>query len=525
MKNIYKYLFWAIVVVVIHSCKNEEVNNAGKRPNILFCISDDQSFPHAGAYGTHWVKTPAFDRIAKKGILFTNAYTCNAKCAPSRSSIVTGRNSWQLEEAANHWPYFPAKFKTYGEVLSENGYHVGYTGKGWAPGVALDSLGNKRQLVGPVYNEYFKEPPTRGMYKFDYARNFEAFLDVNKGNPFCFWYGGIEPHRPYEYGTGTEIGGKSLEEIKAVPDFWPNSDSVRNDILDYALEIEYFDLHLSKMLEILEERGLLDNTLVIVTSDNGMPFPRSKGHCYEFSNHVPLAMMWKNGLKNPGRTIDGYVSLTDFAPTFLDLVDVDQEECGMAPMEGQSLLQILNDEQISTGREFMIIGKERTDVSRPDDQGYPTRGIIKNGFLYLYNFKLTRWPAGNPEIGYMDTGSSPTKTEILKDRREKGESKYWDLNFGKRPSEELYNITEDPGCIDNLAFSMQYQELKKEMKSLMFEELKSEGDPRMFGNGDVFDNYSYSDEKNKNFYNRFMNGEKLDADWIDESDFDKDIIE
>lgn len=100
----------------------------------MFAISDDQSFPHAGAYGTNWVVTPAFVRVADEGLLFYNAYTPNAKCSPSRSILLTGRNSWQLEEAANHVPFFPAKFKTIAESLKENGYFTGYTGKGWEPG-------------------------------------------------------------------------------------------------------------------------------------------------------------------------------------------------------------------------------------------------------------------------------------------------------------------------------------------------------------------------------------------------------
>jgi N-sulfoglucosamine sulfohydrolase len=73
------------------------------RPNILFAVADDASWPHMSAYGCRWVRTPAFDRVAREGVLFTNAYTPNAKCAPSRACILTGRNSWQLEAAANRW--------------------------------------------------------------------------------------------------------------------------------------------------------------------------------------------------------------------------------------------------------------------------------------------------------------------------------------------------------------------------------------------------------------------------------------
>src|SRR5688572_27142604 len=109
-----------------------------RRPNILIAIADDWSYPHASAYGTTWVKTPGFDRVAKDGLLFRNAYTPNAKCAPSRSCILTGRNPWQLEAAANHVPFFPAKFVTYPEALAKHGYAVAFTGKGWGPGVAKD---------------------------------------------------------------------------------------------------------------------------------------------------------------------------------------------------------------------------------------------------------------------------------------------------------------------------------------------------------------------------------------------------
>ncbi len=107
---------------------------AAERPNILFAIADDWG-KHASAYGTRWVKTPAFDRVAREGILFNNAYTPNAKCAPSRACILTGRNSWQLKEAANHICYFPPEFKGWGEALAEHSWFVGHTMKGWGPGV------------------------------------------------------------------------------------------------------------------------------------------------------------------------------------------------------------------------------------------------------------------------------------------------------------------------------------------------------------------------------------------------------
>src|SRR5690606_360788 len=145
----------------------------------------------------------------------------NAKCAPSRASILTGRNPWQLEEAGNHNPYFPAKFTTVMEALSQNGYHVGYTGKGWSPGVAGEINGRPRMLTGREYSEIKKSTPTKNISPVNYPANFEAFLkDKPKDKSFMFWFGSFEPHRFYEYGSGVAKGGKKLDDIDLVPDFW-----------------------------------------------------------------------------------------------------------------------------------------------------------------------------------------------------------------------------------------------------------------------------------------------------------------
>lgn len=493
----------------------------GSPPNILFCISDDQSFPHASAYGTDWVNTPGFDRVAREGILFMNAYTPNAKCAPSRSCIITGRNSWQLEEAANHVPFFPSKFKTYVEALKDAGYHTGYTGKGWAPGDPGKINGQKRELTGPNYSNLKILPPAQYISGTDYSANFEAFLDSNLENqPFSFWYGGHEPHRRYEYGVGMNKTNKKLTDIDRVFGFWPDNDTVRTDVLDYAFEIEYFDQHLLRMLDLLEQKGQLENTIVIVTSDNGMPFPGVKGQSYEYSNHLPLAIMWKAGIKNPGRIYEPFVSFTDFAPTFLDLANLDISKSGMQAVEGSSLNPVFENRIDPNLREFMIIGKERHDLGRPGDVGYPVRGILEGNFLFLINYETDRWPAGNPETGYMNCDGSPTKTYILNERRRNGFDSYWKWNFGKREKEELFNIENDPDCIYNLAQNREFIEIKNQMKKKLIQELLIEGDPRAQGKGAVFDSYIYAQKEQLGFYERFMAGQDIKAGWINQSDIE-----
>lgn len=492
-------------------------------PNILFAIADDWS-PHASAYGTPWVQTPNFDRVAREGLLFNRAYTPNAKCAPSRACILTGRNSWQLKEAANHISYFPAEFKGWGEALAEHGWNVGYTMKGWGPGVANDAEGKPRMMTGKPYNKRKAAPPTSEISNNDYAANFSDFLDAAPaGKPWCFWYGAIEPHRGYEFGSGVAKGGKKLTDIDRVPAMWPDNDTTRNDLLDYAFEVEHFDRHLGRMLADLEKRGLLENTLVIVTSDHGMPFPRSKGNAYEISNHVPLAIMWKQGIPLPGRRIDDFVSFVDVAPTLIELAGLQWSETGMAPTAGHSLTNLFASEksgQITPSRDHVLVGKERTDIGRPHDWGYPIRGIIKADYIYLENFEPTRWPAGNPETGYLDCDAGATKSFILDAHRKDAADPFWSLCFGLRPSEELYDLKADRDCLKNLASSPQTSAQTSLLREQLHAELRAQGDPRMEGQGHLFDEYPHANPANVGFYERYRSGEKVKANWVSPTDFE-----
>jgi N-sulfoglucosamine sulfohydrolase len=518
MKTVIATILFAFAVGVSHS---------DERPNILFAISDDQSWPHASAYGTKWVKTPGFDRVAREGLLFHQSYTPNAKCAPSRACILTGRNTWQLEAAANHMPYFPAKFISYAEALERKaGYFVGSTGKTWAPGVAEDAQGNKRLLAGKPYFKHKAKPPAAKISSNDYARNFEDFLTdaTASEKPWAFWYGSTEPHRAYEYRAGIEKGGKSLDDVDRVPKYWPDNEIVRTDMLDYAFEIEHFDIHLLRIIEHLEEKEQLDNTLIVVTSDNGMPFPRVKGNEYIHSNHLPLAIMWKNGIQKPGREIDDFVSFIDFAPTFLEVAGLAPENSTMAAVAGASLVPIFESEKaghVITDRDHVLIGKERHDAGRPNDWGYPIRGIVTAEHLYLHNYEPDRWPAGDPITGYLNTDGSPTKTWILEAHRSGENTHYWNLNFGKLPPEELYKLKDDIDCVNNLAESEAMQETKKQLRKRMEEKLRQQEDPRMEGKGSVFDNYTISTDS-KDFHKRFTNGEPTRAGWVNPGDFEKE---
>jgi arylsulfatase A-like enzyme len=277
------------------------------------------------------------------------------------------------------------------------------------------------------------------------------------------------------------------------------------------------------MLKILEDRGQLANTLVIVTSDHGMPFPRAKGSAYESSNHVPFAVMWPNGISGHGRVVDDYISFVDLAPTFLELAHLSREQTGLAEFAGRSLTEIFRSPQsgqVIANRDFALIGMERHDIGRPGDVGYPIRGIVKSGSLYVENFEPARWPACNPETGYLNVDTSPTKTLILETRRKNPADPFWALCFGKRPPVEVYNLKTDADCVKNLASDPSLTGLRSALRAEMYAKLKSQGDPRMFGQGRLFDEYRHANQNNAGFYERFMRGEKLNASWVSPTDFE-----
>ena len=470
------------------------------RPNILFAIADDAS--HFGAYGHRFVKTPHFDRVAKEGILFRNMFTTNPKCAPSRASVLTGMHTWQLKEACTHWCVFPGadEVSVYPDLLGGAGYHVGFTGKGWAPG-DWQRRGRTRNPAGTAWQERTLVPPVGSLIsERDYAGNFADFLDArSEEEPFCFWYGCHEPHRHYTEGEGMRHG-KSLDEIDTVPPYWPDEEVVRRDMLDYAFETEWFDSQLGNMLQLLEERGELDNTLVIVTSDNGCPFPRVKGQMYDDDFRLPFAAMWPAGIK-PGQTADALCSFIDLAPTFLELAGIPVPD----DVSGRSLSDIFQGLEKYKGggsasfqgletpaRDRAFMGRERHDLGRENDAGYPVRCIRTPQYLYVRNFEPDRWPAGNPETGFTNCDGSPTKKRIL-ELHEKGETFYYNEAFGKRPAEQLFDVVVDPFCMKNLAEDPAFSELKESLWQELKAKLEETGDPRVFGSGDVFDHYEYVD--------------------------------
>ena len=366
------------------------------------------------------------------------------------------------------------------EALTAENIHCGGAGKRWGPGSAKLADGSPRDFamtsVGP------QQPENPGV-------SLSAFLEQHPADtPFFYWFGSSNPHRPYVRDSGI-AAGKKLSDIDRVPAYWPDNETIRGDMLDYAMEVEAYDAQVGSLLAALDASGQASNTLVIVTSDHGMPFPRVKGHTFDDAHHIPFIACWPDGIVRPGRRVEDFINFIDLAPTFLELFGVDGLAAGMSPITGHSFTDLLRD-QPTTQRPFVILGRERNDVlarpGSPHGLGYPVRAIRQGNFLFVRNFEPDRWPCGDPDLGLKDTDDSPAKRLI----EESGDSSpFWQQAYGKHPAEQLFDLSIDPDCVNDLASEAKYSEKITAMNETLIAELRRQNDPRIIGDGAVFDDY------------------------------------
>ena len=446
------------------------VASAAERPNILFILADDASVWHFGAYGCKTIRTPSVDRLAREGALFRNAFSAAPTCTASRGTILTGQYMWRLGAGANLWSYWPNTEPIYTDLLEKAGYKIGLFGKGWAPG-DFKRHGRTTNPAGPDY------------------RSFAEFLGgLKPDEPFCFWFGSRHPHRPYEKGSGLRAGHR-LDEIE-VPPFLPDTPEVRSDLLDYMYAIELFDKEIAGCLAALKTAGRESNTLVVVSSDNGMPFPHSKANLYDESSREPLVFCWPGHIQ-PGSTFNDLVGLPDLAPTFLEAAGLKAP----AVMTAQSLLPLLEGKMSSLGRSACFFGRERHANARAGNVGYPSRAIRTEKFLYIRNFASDRWPAGDPP-GFEDIDGfgSASKIAVIATRNT-GNHFFFDLSAAKRLADELYDIEKDPWQTNNLVGDPAFAGTRAKLAAQLQVELKNTSDPRVGGGGDAFDKYDFSKAK------------------------------
>jgi len=220
------------------------------------------------------------------------------------------------------------------------------------------------------------------------------------------------------------------------------------------------------IIQILKETGEYENTIIVVTSDNGTPMPGAKANLYDLGTHVPLVILWPNKT-GKGLVVDDLVSQIDLAPTFLEAAGL----TASGEMTGRSILDLMmagRSGKLDPSREYVLAAQEKSGHVRHHHLGYPMRSIRTDEYLYIRNFRPERWPAG--DIG--------AEERARKDPR-----------YDKRPPEELYRVKTDFACLENLAGIKEYESIKEELRNKLETDLRSQSDPRMLGVGDMYESF------------------------------------
>ena len=499
-----------------------------RRPNVVFAFADDWG-RHAGAYArlesggvNDIIRTPNFDRIAAEGVLFRRAFVSAPSCTPCRSALLSGQHFWRTGRGAilqgAVWDGANVAFPL---MLQEAGYHIGKMYKVWSPGTPADApIGGQKfafEKAGRRFNN-FSENVTKmvaGGAMLEAAKaellgevgaNFDAFLAARPTDaPFFFWFGPTNVHRQWQRGSGKALWGLNPDDLKGkMPPFLPDVPEMREDLADYFGEAMAFDAALGLLLKRLEAAGELENTLVVVSGDHGAPgFSHGKCNLYDFGSGVSLAMRW-GGAKG-GRVVEDMVSLTDLAPTFLELAGVKVPEA----MTGRSLAAVLRSEKagiVEPARDAVFIGRERhVENAREGWLPYPQRAIRTHEFSLIINFQPDRWPLGEPYR--LDAANPPTDDEVREETRttlpdaDAGPAKAWLVSkrrdpqwsalfehaYGKRPRVELYDIAKDPHQMRNVADDPGYAATRMALEKRLLDELHRTNDPRMVDDGKFFE--------------------------------------
>ncbi len=497
------------------------------QPNIVFAFADDWG-RYAGAYAelepggpSDIVNTPNFDRVAGEGVLFTNAFVTAPSCTPCRSSLLSGQYFWRTGRGAIlQGAVWDESIPSYPLILRDNGYHIGHTYKVWSPGTPVNAPYGAKQYAynrrGGRFNRFSQtvsaadDQQSAKLALLEEVRgNFRDMLaDRDQGQPFCYWFGPTNTHRTWTQGSGKDLWGLNPDDLKGkMPPFLPDVPIVREDFCDYLGEAQAFDAALGVLLEELERLGELDNTILVVSGDHGIPgFPQGKCNLYDFGVAVPLAVRW--GAKVPGgRVVDDFVNLMDLAPTFLAAADVTPPEV----MTGRSLVDVLTSSKaglVDATRDSVVVGRERhVAAARNGNLPYPQRAIRTKDFLYVRNFKPDRWPMGvatgfglpdgpmpdyeklrgNTFAAFADMDASPAKAWIITHRADPGIDRYFQIAIGRRPGEELFDLRDDPNQMNNVAEDPNYAAVREELSNRLMSVLRQTNDPRVLGDGTTYD--------------------------------------
>lgn len=523
---------WSILLWLV--CLFSPALAEERRPNIVFIFADDWG-RFASLYAAvrpdgatadglnELIRTPNIDRVAKQGVLFRNAHVSSPSCTPCRSALLSGQYFWRTGRGAVLHGVWDSSIPSYPLLLRDGGYHIGKSHKVWGPGSPVDApFGGKKhayEKAGGRINRFSqnvtaiiqkgvpREEAKERIYQ-EVRGNFRQFIAAREaGKPFHYWFGPTNTHRKWLRGSGKTLWDLDPDQLKGkLPAFLPDVPEVREDVADYLGEVAALDGAIGVLMDELQATGEMENTIIVFSGDHGAPgFPHGKCNLYTFGTGVTLVMAGP-GIKG-GRVVDDFVNLTDLAPTFLEAAGLPIPSV----VTGRSLWPVLRSDKaglVDPARTWVVTGRERhTQIARPGNVPYPQRALHTNTHLYIINFKPERYPMGDPyrladekdpftpeqlredtRITLTDMDSGPTKAWLVGKRDDPEWKSFYELAFGKRPREELYDLVKDPWQMKNLAGDPAHEKIRAELETRLMEELRRTDDPRVVEDGGKFEN-------------------------------------
>jgi len=476
-------------------------------PNLLFMHTDQQHCEAVSAFGCAHVRTPAMDRLAAAGTSFSLSYSANPVCCPARTCWYTGRASSENGVIMNdQWPIAP-DMPDLGQWLGARGYDPVYAGK-W-------------HITGRAFTQSFRVlTPGSGVGEVTdmaVSRAAEGFLRSRKagGKPFLLHLGFLQPHDccywVFEHGDGTPLTrlGAIPADLPPLPTnhgFDPNEPEAlkrrhgekkaawsaehwRWYLWNYYRMVEMADAEIGRVLDALEDAGLAENTLVIVTADNGTPVPRAKANVYDWGVHVPLAVMWP-ARAPAGRAVSDFAGFPDLAPTLLEAAGLPVP----AGMSGRSLLKTVlspAEGRVDPARDFTVNGIEWHGNLPPVD--IAARMIRDDRYTYIVNYSATpRFEASTrapqPDDRYAANAEKLDVMPLLAAHPDRPElQRFVRLIKAPRPREELYDCVADPDHLQNLADRPECAEVKRALRARLESYQRQTNDPRLTGEMALFE--------------------------------------
>jgi uncharacterized sulfatase len=358
MKNI--GFFFCVTVVLFSGLLYAAEKSA--RPNILLMIADDLTYRDIGCYGGTNVKTPRIDSLAAEGMKFEHCDNAIAMCVPTRNMLYTGLFPVHTGSYRNHTNSRPGTVSMV-QYLKQCDYRVGLAGKvhvGPPKSFPFESIpGLTKNCVSPTDD-----------YSFD---RIKEFMTRDAVQPFFLVAAFIQPHVPWTVGDSSVFDPAKLE----LPPHWADTPETRRSYANYLAEVAFLDKQVGELLDIVDETGLRENTIVIFLSEQGAQFPGAKWTCWEQGLHAGALVRWQ-GVVKPNSSSNALIQYVDFVPTFLDIAHFGNLD--NLNLDGKSFLKVLRGESDEHGKYAYGIHNNIPECPR-----YPIRSVRTKDFAYIRN--------------------------------------------------------------------------------------------------------------------------------------------